>query len=52
MMGVLHPHAFNRHQTYGFQSPMIETASIASHAAVIPAGVAKYNRNVVLITDG
>jgi hypothetical protein len=30
---------------------MIETAPVASHDAIIPAGVAKYNRNVVLITD-
>jgi hypothetical protein len=30
---------------------MIETAPVASHAAVIPTGVAKYNKNVVLIND-
>jgi hypothetical protein len=52
MTGVLHPAPLDRHQTNGFQRPMIETAPVASHVDDIPAGVAKYNRNVVLITDG
>jgi hypothetical protein len=44
-------HAFDGHQTNGFQRPMIETAPIALHAALMPASMAKYNTNVVLITD-
>ena len=51
MIEVLHPHSLDRHQAYGFQRPVIVTAPISSHAAIIPKGQARYNRNVVLIVD-
>jgi hypothetical protein len=41
----------DRHQTNGFQRPMIKTAPISSHAAVISPHAVQYNRNVVLLTN-
>jgi hypothetical protein len=44
-------HTLDRHQTNGFQRPMIKTASISFHAASAAPAFGKYNRSVALLTD-
>ena len=51
MMDARRPVSLDRHQSDGFQRPMIEAASVSFHPTAVALPAVLYNRNVVLIID-